>query len=194
MADLELMRDLTLENDAKIVMLVLDGLGGMPRQPGGPTELEFARTPNLDRLASESMLGLSIPIGNGITPGSGPGHMALFGYDPVKFLIGRGVLEALGIGFALTPDDLAARGNFCTVDENLRITDRRAGRIPTEKCVELVQKLRAIRLTWGGDFCRAGPRLPFRPGLSRSGALRTVERDRSSENRGPAVARGGPVS
>ena len=103
MADLELMRDLTLENDAKIVMLVLDGLGGMPRQPGGPTELEFARTPNLDRLASESMLGLSIPIGNGITPGSGPGHMALFGYDPVKFLIGRGVLEALGIGFALTP-------------------------------------------------------------------------------------------
>ena len=146
MADLELMRELTLENDAKIVMLVLDGLGGMPRQPGGPTELEFARPPNLDRLASESMLGLSIPIGNGITPGSGPGHMALFGYDPVKFLIGRGVLEALGIGFALTPDDLAARGNFCTVDEKLRITDRRAGRIPTEKCVELVQKLRAIRL------------------------------------------------
>jgi len=146
MADLELMRELTLKSDSKIVMLVLDGLGGMPRQPGGPTELEFARTPNLDRLASDSMLGLSIPIGKGITPGSGPGHMALFGYDPVKFLIGRGVLEALGIGFALTPDDLAARGNFCTVDEKLRITDRRAGRIPTEKCVELVQKLRAIRL------------------------------------------------
>ena len=146
MADLELMRELTLESDAKIVMLVMDGLGGMPLQPGGPTELEFARTPNLDRLASESMLGLSIPIGNGITPGSGPGHMALFGYDPVKYLIGRGVLEALGIGFALTPDDLAARGNFCTVDENLRITDRRAGRIPTEKCVELVRKLRGIRL------------------------------------------------
>ncbi len=146
MADLELMRELSLESDARIVMLVMDGLGGMPRQPGGPTELEFARTPNLDRLASESMLGLSIPIGHGITPGSGPGHMALFGYDPVKFLIGRGVLESLGIGFALTADDLAARGNFCTVDEQLRITDRRAGRIPTDKCAELVQKLRAIRL------------------------------------------------
>jgi 2,3-bisphosphoglycerate-independent phosphoglycerate mutase len=147
MADLALMRELTLESDARIVMLVMDGLGGMPRQPGGPTELEFARTPNLDRLASESMLGLSIPIGHGITPGSGPGHMALFGYDPIRFLIGRGVLEALGIGFALTPDDLAARGNFCTVDENLRITDRRAGRIPTATCAELVQKLRAIRLS-----------------------------------------------
>jgi 2,3-bisphosphoglycerate-independent phosphoglycerate mutase len=146
MADLELMRELSLESGARIVMLVMDGLGGMPRQPGGPTELEFARTPNLDRLAQESMLGLSIPIGHGITPGSGPGHMALFGYDPVQFLIGRGVLEALGIGFVLTQEDLAARGNFCTVDEQLRITDRRAGRIPTDKCAELVQKLRAIRL------------------------------------------------
>ncbi len=146
MADLNLLRELSLESDTRIVMLVLDGLGGLPREPGGPTELEFARTPNLDRLATESMLGLSAPIGNGLTPGSGPGHMALFGYDPVRFLIGRGVLEALGIGFALTPADLAARGNFCTVDAEMRITDRRAGRIPTEKCTELVEKLRAIRL------------------------------------------------
>ncbi len=146
MADLNLLRELSLEGDTRIVMLVLDGLGGLPREPGGPTELEFARTPHLDRLAAESMLGLSVPIGNGLTPGSGPGHMALFGYDPVRFLIGRGVLEALGIGFALTPADLAARGNFCTVDAEMRITDRRAGRIPTEKCAELVEKLRAIRL------------------------------------------------
>lgn len=146
MADLNLLRELSLEGDTRIVMLVLDGLGGLPRVPGGPTELEFARTPHLDRLAAESMLGLSIPIGNGLTPGSGPGHLALFGYDPVRFLIGRGVLEALGIGFPLTPADLAARGNFCTVDAEMRITDRRAGRIPTETCTALVEKLRAIRM------------------------------------------------
>ena len=146
MADFDLMRELTMTADTKIVLLVMDGLGGVPKEPGGPTELEFARTPNLDRLAVESMLGLSIPVGHGITPGSGPGHLALFGYDPLKFRIGRGVLEALGIGFELTPDDLAARGNFCSVDDNLLITDRRAGRIPTEKCAELVNKLRTIRL------------------------------------------------
>lgn len=146
MADLNLMRELTVSGDTKIVLLVIDGLGGAPKEPGGLTELEWASTPNLDRLAAESMLGLSIPIGHGITPGSGPGHMALFGYDPVKFLIGRGVLEALGIGFELKKEDVAARGNFCTVDQEMRITDRRAGRIPTEKCAELVNKLRTIPL------------------------------------------------
>ncbi len=146
MADFELMRGLTTTADTKIVMLVMDGLGGLPQEAGGPTELEFARTPNLDALAAGSMLGLSLPIGRGIAPGSGPGHLALFGYDPVKYLIGRGVLEACGIGFPLSADDVAARGNFCTVDENMLITDRRAGRIPTEKCAELVAKLRAIRL------------------------------------------------
>jgi 2,3-bisphosphoglycerate-independent phosphoglycerate mutase len=146
MADFELIRGLASQGDTKIILLVLDGLGGLPRDPGGPTELEFAATPNLDRLAAAGMLGLSIPIGHGIAPGSGPGHLGLFGYDPVKYLIGRGVLEACGIGFALTPDDVAARGNFCTVDGKGLITDRRAGRIPTEKCAELVEKLRAIRL------------------------------------------------
>jgi 2,3-bisphosphoglycerate-independent phosphoglycerate mutase len=140
------MRELAASATTKIVLLVMDGLGGIPREPNGPTELEFAQTPNLDKLAQESMLGLSIPIAHGITPGSGPGHLGLFGYDPVKYMIGRGVLESLGIGFTLTPNDVAARGNFCAVDDNLVITDRRAGRIPTEKCVELVNKLRAITL------------------------------------------------
>lgn len=146
MADLNLMRELTTTADTKVVLLVLDGLGGLPQEPGGPTELEFAKTPNLDGLARQGMIGLSIPIAHGIAPGSGPGHLALFGYDPVKYLIGRGVLESVGIGLELTPDDVAARGNFCTVDENLVITDRRAGRIPTDKCVELVNKLRPITL------------------------------------------------
>lgn len=146
MADFDLMRELATSANTKIVLLVMDGLGGLPQTPGGPTELEFAPTPNLDRLAQTSMLGLSIPIAPGITPGSGPGHLAMFGYDPLKYQIGRGVLESLGIGFTLTADDVAARGNFCTVDDNMLITDRRAGRIPTQKCVELVNKLKSIQL------------------------------------------------
>lgn len=146
MANLDLMRELATNAETKIVLLVMDGLGGLPREPGGPTELEFAKTPNLDQLARQGMIGLSMPIANGIAPGSGPGHLALFGYDPVQYLIGRGVLESVGIGLELTPDDVAARGNFCTVDDNLVITDRRAGRIPTEKCAELVQKLKPIKL------------------------------------------------
>jgi len=146
MVSFEVLRELHVPAETKIVMLVMDGLGGLPLQAGGKTELETARTPNMDRLASEGICGLSVPVAAGITPGSGPSHLALFGYDPFRYEIGRGVLEALGIGFELGPDDLAARGNFCTVDEEGRITDRRAGRIPTEKCAELVEKLRAIRL------------------------------------------------
>ncbi|MDH4135793.1 MAG: 2,3-bisphosphoglycerate-independent phosphoglycerate mutase, partial [Anaerolineae bacterium] len=145
-ADFELMRELQIANDSKIVMLVVDGLGGLPVEPGGPTELEAARTPSLDRLAAGSLCGLSVPIGPGITPGSGPAHLALFGYDPLKYEIGRGVLEALGIGFDLHDEDVAARGNFCTVDEKGLITDRRAGRIPTEKNVELVNLLGGTKL------------------------------------------------
>jgi 2,3-bisphosphoglycerate-independent phosphoglycerate mutase len=142
----DLMRELSIEAKSKIVMLVIDGLGGLPIEPGGPTELEAAHTPNLDDLAARSACGHSTPVLPGISPGSGPGHLGLFGYDPLRYEIGRGVLEALGIGFDLGPHDVAARGNFCTVDGEGLITDRRAGRIPTEKCVELVEMLRKIEL------------------------------------------------
>ena len=130
----------------KIVLLVMDGLGGLPETPDGKTELETACTPNLDRLAACSKLGLSQPAGPGVTVGSGPGHLALFGYNPVQYEIGRGALEALGVDFELGPDDLAARGNFCTVDAGGCITDRRAGRLPTEASRKLAEKLRAIQV------------------------------------------------
>jgi 2,3-bisphosphoglycerate-independent phosphoglycerate mutase len=146
MTDQEMVSSLIVSNTTKIVLLVMDGLGGLPKQPGGLTELETARTPHLDALAREGICGLHDPIGWGITPGSGPSHLALFGYDPCQHQIGRGVLEALGIGFDLHSNDLAARGNFCTVDANGLITDRRAGRIPTEKGAELVQRLHSIEL------------------------------------------------
>jgi len=141
MDSLELIRGLSRPSPAKIVLLVIDGLGGLPHPKTGKTELETARTPNLDQLAARGICGLIDPIDPGITPGSTPGHLALFGYDPVKFNMGRGVVEAMGIDFDLKPGDIAARGNFCTVDEAGLITDRRAGRISTEKCAELCQLL-----------------------------------------------------
>jgi 2,3-bisphosphoglycerate-independent phosphoglycerate mutase len=146
MADFDLMRSLSQSAQTKIVLLVMDGLGGMPVEPGGPTELEAAARPNLNRLTGEGCLGQMNPVGYGITPGSGPGHLALFGYDPLKFDIGRGVLEAFGIGVHVGSDDVAARGNFCTVDASGRITDRRAGRIATEASKLLVDKLATIKL------------------------------------------------
>ena len=135
------MRELSVKTDTKIVLLVLDGLGGLPMDPSGRTELEAAETPNLDTLASRSDLGLSRPVAAGVSPGSGPGHLGLFGYDPLRFQVGRGVLSALGVGFELGESDLAARVNFATKDENGKISDRRAGRIPSEKGEELVDLL-----------------------------------------------------
>ena len=141
-----LTRELQLDNGSKIVMLVADGLGGLPMQPGGLTELETAKTPHLDALASLGVQGASIPVKPGIAPGSGPGHLALFGYDPLKYLIGRGALEATGIGFELQPQDVAIRCNFCTIDDQDRITDRRAGRISSQESAPLAISLRKIQI------------------------------------------------
>jgi 2,3-bisphosphoglycerate-independent phosphoglycerate mutase len=137
----QLLPELITQTPTRIVMLVMDGLGGLPFEPGGRTELETARTPHLDRLAGFSALGLSEPVGPGITVESGPGHLALFGFDPLQNRLGRGVLEAIGVGIELGPDDLAARGNFCSVDAAGVVTDRRAGRVATEISRELAKRL-----------------------------------------------------
>ena len=142
----ELTRELQVKNDSKIVMMVADGLGGLPLQAGGKTELETAATPNLDALAARGVQGASIPVLPGISPGSGPGHLGLFGYDPLKYQIGRGALEATGIGFALQQGDVAIRCNFCTLDADGNISDRRAGRIPTEESAPLAVKLREVSI------------------------------------------------
>ncbi|OGO20764.1 MAG: phosphoglycerate mutase [Chloroflexi bacterium RBG_16_50_9] len=141
MFNLELIKGIARPSPSKIVMVVIDGLGGLPHPESGKTELETARIPNLDSLAARGICGLSDPVAPGITPGSAPGHLALFGYDPIRCNIGRGILEAIGIGLELQPGDVAARGNFCTMDDKGLITDRRAGRIPTEKCTELCRLL-----------------------------------------------------
>lgn len=146
MDDLAFYHALVIPNSTKIILLVMDGLGGLPRSAGGPTELEQAIRPNMNALATGSALGLADPVGAGVTPGSGPGHLGLFGYDPCKYEIGRGVLEALGIDFDLGPNDVAARGNFATMDDRHLLTDRRAGRISTEENRGLVEMLRTIKL------------------------------------------------
>ena len=135
----EVLQSLVVQTESKLLMVVIDGIGGLPIR--GKTELEAAKIPNLDRLTSKSICGLIDPISYGITPGSGPSHLALFGYDPFKYEIGRGVMEALGIGLKLTRDDLTARGNFATIDERGVIIDRRAGRISTGKNREICQFL-----------------------------------------------------
>lgn len=137
MKRIDLLSELVLENQTKLLLLVIDGLGGLPGE-NGKTELEAASTPNLDKLASKGEAGLLQMVEPGITPGSGPGHLALFGYDPLDFRIGRGILEALGVGAKVAPQDVCVRGNFATWGPDEVIVDRRAGRISTEKNRELI--------------------------------------------------------
>ena len=143
---LDVIAPLVVEGTTKIVLASLDGLAGLPHPDTGRSEMETAAMPNLHALASRAACGLIRHVGPGITPGSGPGHLGLFGYDPIRYQVGRGVLEALGIEFDLRRGDVAARGNFCSVDGEGRITDRRAGRIATEASARLVERLKTIRL------------------------------------------------
>ena len=140
------LKPLLQPNGSKIVLLILDGLGGLPMGPSGQTALEFANTPALDQLAASGTLGQTTPIRPGITPGSGPAHLALFGYDPLTFDVGRGALAATGVGIDLEPGDVAARGNLCTLDENGLITDRRAGRISTEVAAPVLEILSRVQI------------------------------------------------
>ncbi|THF71259.1 2,3-bisphosphoglycerate-independent phosphoglycerate mutase [Deinococcus sp. Arct2-2] len=139
---LDTVRGLAKKTDSKILMVVLDGIGGLPLTPNGDTELATAKTPNLDALAAASQLGLAELVGAGITPGSGPGHLSLFGYDPLHYVVGRGALSAVGIGVKLGAGDVAVRGNFATLGAGRIVDDRRAGRPSDEKNVEIVAKLR----------------------------------------------------
>ena len=146
MIDLEELKGSYTKTASKIVMLVVDGLGGLPHPDSRRSELETAQIPNLDRLARQSACGTTVPVLPGVAPGSGPGHLALFGYDPMKYLIGRGVLEALGIEVKLEEGDVSARGNFCTVDLDGNLVDRRAGRIPSEVSTPLCEDLNRINV------------------------------------------------
>lgn len=148
------------DSDARIVLCVIDGLGGIPNPDTGKSELETASLPNLDSLASSGTCGMISPLGPGLTPGSGPAHMALFGYDPWRTLIGRGALSGLGLGLDFRRGDVAARMNFCTVDGDGRVTDRRAGRIPTEKGAELCEILKQIRIP--GVELSVAPEMEYR--------------------------------
>lgn len=145
MENIQCISDLKTAAETKILLFVMDGLGGLPGLQG-LTELEAAHTPNMDSLAAQGASGLMDTVRRGITPGSGPGHLGLFGYDPYTYFIGRGALEAAGIGFDLQKIDVAMRFNFCTLDSDGNITDRRAGRIPTDLNEKLVEKMRAVSI------------------------------------------------
>lgn len=137
-----ILEEISQPTPSKILLVVLDGVGGLPQQPGGPTELAAASTPNLDALAKQSMLGLQYPVAPGIAPGSGPGHLSLFGYDPIEYQVGRGALSAIGIGAPLSEGAIAIRGNFATLDDNGIVVDRRAGRPSNEENARIVRKLK----------------------------------------------------
>jgi 2,3-bisphosphoglycerate-independent phosphoglycerate mutase len=139
---LNVMKELSKKTESKIVLVVLDGVGGLPLEPNGETELSTAITPHLDKLALESQLGQIELVGAGITPGSGPGHLSLFGYNPLEYTVGRGALSAVGIGVKLNAGDVAVRGNFATLDAGRNIVDRRAGRPSDQKNVEIVSLLK----------------------------------------------------
>ncbi|SVD33662.1 uncharacterized protein METZ01_LOCUS386516, partial [marine metagenome] len=145
---------------SRIVLLVIDGLGGLPHPETGRSELETASLPHLDQLARRASCGVLSPLGPGFTPGSGPAHLALFGYDPWTSDIGRGALSALGLGLDFSPGDVAARLNFCTIDEQGLVTDRRAGRIPTEVCERLCKILGQVDIE-GVEVCVA-PEMEYR--------------------------------
>lgn len=159
----DLYRRISVRTDSKIVLLIMDGLGGHPHDLHGRSEMEVADTPNLDALTARSATGLSHPVAPGITPGSGPGHLSLFGYDPITYEVGRGVLSALGIDFPMKGGDVAARVNFCTVDEEGKVTDRRAGRIATEVTAGLCEKLAGISVEGAEMFLR--PEMDYRAAL-----------------------------
>jgi 2,3-bisphosphoglycerate-independent phosphoglycerate mutase len=137
------LKELHQKAEGKILLVVLDGVGGLPLEPGGPTELEAAKTPHLDRLAQESALGLLTPVYPGLAPGSGPGHLALFGYDPFRYVVGRGALSALGLGADFREGDVALRGNFATLGPEGLVLDRRAGRPSTEENQRVIARLQA---------------------------------------------------
>ncbi len=146
MIDIDELRDCYMNTPSKMVLLVVDGLGGLAHPDTGKSELETAHIPNLDAMAQVSACGMTTPVMPGVAPGSGPGHLALFGYDPLKHMIGRGALEALGIDVELQPGDVAARGNFCTVDGDGLLVDRRAGRIPTGESAPICERLDRIEI------------------------------------------------
>jgi len=156
MANFDLTRRLTNGEGGKILLLVMDGLGGLPLTPDGKTELEAAHTPNMDAIARTGSLGMTIPVARGVAPGSGPAHLGLFGYDPLVYDIGRGVLEALGIGLRVGDGDVAVRGNFCTLDADGVITDRRAGRISTEEGEKRIALLQNIPVDGATVEVKAG--------------------------------------
>jgi 2,3-bisphosphoglycerate-independent phosphoglycerate mutase len=189
MKPMNLVSELSQETESKIILLVMDGLGGLPIR--GKTALEAADCPNLDRLAAESACGLTDPVFKGITPGSGPAHLSLFGYDPVEFLLGRGILEALGIGVEVEKNDMVARGNFATLQGNL-ITDRRAGRIPTSQNEKLCRRINRFLKEREGVTASVYPGKEHRfvvkfSGKGLSGAL--SDADPQKENKPPAQTR-----